>query len=79
MSLSARAKAVRGVGYSRLLWAVQGLAETLLYVPPPAPPPSYGGPWSNARAHTRAPTQPAHPPRRSRRRRELDILFLGQP
>jgi hypothetical protein len=74
MSLSARAKAVRGVGYSRLLQAVHGLLE--LAVQPPAQPPSYGGPWAAGRSHTisrRAPTAAA---RRTRRQREIEFFLV---
>ncbi len=79
MSLSARAKAVRGLGYAPLLRAVQGLL-TVGVQTPVQPPPNYGGAWPGrgAYAHTPARSPITHSPRRTRRRRELDLLFLGQ-
>ena len=77
MSLTARAKAVRGVGYSPLLRAVHGLLAVAVQ-PPTQPPTSYLSPWAYANSHARDhyPTRPAQP-RRSRRRREVEFFVVN--
>ena len=76
MSLTARAKAVRGVGYSPLLRAVHGLLAVAVQ-PPPQPPTTYMSPWAYANSHARHhyPTRPTQP-RRTRRRREAEFLLV---
>lgn len=72
MSLTARAKAVRGLGYSPLLRAVQGLLVVAVQ-PPAQPPTSYLSPY--AYSHIR-PIQ-KQPPRRTRRRREAEFFLVN--
>lgn len=76
MSLIARAKATRGLGYSPLMRATQGLLAVAVQ-PPEPPPTSYMSPWANSNIHQRSPNKLTHLPRRTRSRREAEFFLVN--